>query len=150
MQKKHKRLVMLLAVLAGLGTAAFLLLTALKSNVTFFYTPTQVMDFRQKNLPEVAAGRFFRLGGMVEKGSLKTIGDGKEASFEFKLTDGDKNVIVRYTGVFPDLFREGQGAVARGTLGVDGIFAAEEILAKHDENYHPPGMKMPENGKKDK
>jgi len=128
MTPKRKRLWLLVGSLAVLGVAATLVLTALNDNIVFFYSPTQVAD--KKPGPE----RHFRLGGLVEQGSLKK--DGIEV--RFTVTDLQKTVPVVYRGLLPDLFREGQGVIAEGTLGGDGLFVAREVLAKHDENYMPP------------
>ena len=111
-----------------LGAAATLVLTALNDNIVFFYSPTQVAE--KKPGPE----RRFRLGGLVEQGSVKK--DGPEV--RFTVTDLQKTVPVVYRGLLPDLFREGQGVIAEGVLGADGIFVARDVLAKHDENYMPP------------
>ena len=128
MTPKRKRLWLLLGSLAVLGVAATLVLTALNDNIVFFYSPTQVADKHPG--PE----RRFRLGGLVEPGSVKK--DGPEV--RFTVTDLQKTVAVVYRGLLPDLFREGQGVIAEGTLGPDGVFLARDVLAKHDENYMPP------------
>ena len=128
MTPKRKRLWLLLGSLAVLGVAATLVLTALNDNIVFFYSPTQVAE--KKPGPE----RRFRLGGLVEQGSVKK--DGPEV--RFTVTDLQKTVAVVYRGLLPDLFREGQGVIAEGTLGPDGVFLARDVLAKHDENYMPP------------
>ena len=128
MTPKRKRLWLLLGSLAVLGVAATLVLTALNDNIVFFYSPTQVAE--KKPGPE----RRFRLGGLVEPGSVKK--DGPEV--RFTVTDLQKTVAVVYRGLLPDLFREGQGVIAEGTLGPDGVFLARDVLAKHDENYMPP------------
>jgi cytochrome c-type biogenesis protein CcmE len=125
---KRRRLWLLVASLGVLGAAAALVLTALNDNIVFFYSPTQVAE--KQPGPE----RRFRLGGLVEAGSVKK--DGMEV--RFTVTDLQKTVAVVYRGLLPDLFREGQGVIAEGTLGADGVFAAREVLAKHDENYMPP------------
>ena len=128
MTPKRKRLWLLLGSLAVLGVAATLVLTALNDNIVFFYSPTQVAEKHPG--PE----RRFRLGGLVEQGSVKK--DGQEV--RFVVTDMAKTVPVVYRGLLPDLFREGQGVIAEGSLGADGVFVAREVLAKHDENYMPP------------
>ena len=128
MTPKRKRLWLLVGSLAVLGAAATLVLTALNDNIVFFYSPTQVAE--KKPGPE----RRFRLGGLVEQGSVKK--DGPEV--RFTVTDLQKTVAVVYRGLLPDLFREGQGVIAEGTLGPDGVFLARDVLAKHDENYMPP------------
>ena len=128
MTPKRKRLGMLVGSLAVLGAAAALVLTALNDNLVFFYSPTQVAE------KHVAPERRFRLGGLVERGSVKKNGQ----EIRFVVTDTVKTVPVVYRGLLPDLFREGQGVVAEGSLGPDGVFVAREVLAKHDENYMPP------------
>jgi cytochrome c-type biogenesis protein CcmE len=116
--------------LAVLGVAAALVLSAFQENLVFFYSPTQVANH------EVPKGKAFRIGGLVEQGSLKRGGDGLTVTFN--VTDTAKVVPVSYTGILPDLFKEGKGVVAQGSLGSDGVFKAHEVLAKHDENYMPP------------
>jgi cytochrome c-type biogenesis protein CcmE len=115
-------------VLGAVGVAVGLVLNAFNSNLVFFYTPTQVAA---KEAPE---GRTFRVGGLVEAGSV--VRDG--VMVKFVVTDTAKQVPVKYEGVLPDLFKEGKGVVAQGQLGPDGTFVAREVLAKHDENYMPP------------
>jgi cytochrome c-type biogenesis protein CcmE len=114
--------------LAVLGAAAALVLTAFQENLVFFFTPSQVAA------QEAPQGRTFRIGGMVEKGSVKREG----VDVRFVVTDTAKSIPVVYSGALPDLFREGKGVVAQGQLGPDGVFRAREVLAKHDENYMPP------------
>ena len=128
MKPRHKRLLAIVGGLAALGAATALVLTAFEDNLVFFFTPTQVAA---KEAPQ---GRLFRIGGMVEKGSVKR--DGVEV--RFVVTDTAKTIPVVYRGPLPDLFREGKGVVAQGTLTADGVFQAREVLAKHDENYMPP------------
>jgi cytochrome c-type biogenesis protein CcmE len=128
MTPKRKRLWLLVGSLAVLGVAATLVLTALNDNLVFFYSPTQVAEKR------IAPERRFRLGGLVETGSVQKSGP----ETRFVVTDTLKTVPVVYRGLLPDLFREGQGVVAEGSLGPDGVFVAREVLAKHDENYMPP------------
>ncbi|MBI3199679.1 MAG: cytochrome c maturation protein CcmE [Rhodospirillales bacterium] len=130
MTPKRKRLWLVVGSLAVLGFAATLVLTALNDNIVFFYSPTQMAE---KQIPPE---RRFRMGGLVEAGSVKKSADGQET--RFRVTDTNKTVDVAYRGLLPDLFREGQGVVAEGSLGADGVFVAREILAKHDENYMPP------------
>jgi cytochrome c-type biogenesis protein CcmE len=130
MTPKRKRLWLVLGSVAALGCAATLVLTALSDNIVFFYSPTQMVE---KQIPPE---RRFRMGGLVEAGSVTKSPDGQVT--RFKVTDTNKTVDVVYRGLLPDLFREGQGVVAEGSLGSDGVFAAREILAKHDENYMPP------------
>jgi len=125
---RHKRLAAIGAGVAALGIAAALVLAAFQKNLVFFFTPTQVAA------NEAPVGRTFRIGGMVEKGSVKR--DGVEV--RFIVTDTAKQMTVAYRGALPDLFREGKGVVAQGQLGADGVFQAREVLAKHDENYMPP------------
>ena len=128
MKPRHRRLIAIAAGLAALGIAAALVLNAFQQNLVFFFTPSQVAA------NEAPQGRTFRIGGMVEKGSVKR--DGVEV--RFVVTDTAKNIPVIYSGALPDLFREGKGVVAQGQLGADGVFRAREVLAKHDENYMPP------------
>ena len=112
----------------ALGAAAALVLNAFEQNLVFFFTPSQVAAH------EAPQGRTFRIGGMVEKGSVKREG----VEVRFLVTDTAKTIPVVYSGALPDLFREGKGVVAQGQLGADGVFRAREVLAKHDENYMPP------------
>ncbi|MBV6423560.1 MAG: Cytochrome c-type biogenesis protein CcmE [Steroidobacteraceae bacterium] len=130
MTPRRRRLVLVLGIVAGVAIAGGLALQAFRENVMFFFDPTQVAK------GEAPADERFRLGGMVEKGSVVR----KPGSLEvqFVVTDFQRSVPVRYTGVLPDLFREGQGVVAHGRLGANGVFTADEVLAKHDENYMPP------------
>jgi cytochrome c-type biogenesis protein CcmE len=114
----------------ALGAATALVLTAFQENLVFFFTPSQVAA---KEAPQ---GRTFRIGGMVEKGSVKRQADG--VTVQFTVTDTARTIPVTYRGALPDLFREGKGVVAQGQLGPDGVFQAREVLAKHDENYMPP------------
>jgi len=130
MKPRHKRVAIIVSGLAVLGIAAALVLNAFQSNLVFFFTPTQVVA------KEAPIGKAFRIGGMVEQGSLKRESDG--LTIHFKVTDTAKTIPVVYSGILPDLFREGKGVVAQGKLGADGVFRASEVLAKHDENYMPP------------
>ncbi len=130
MTPKRKRLWLVVGSVAVLGVAASLVLTALSDNIVFFYSPTQMAE---KQIPP---DRRFRMGGLVEAGSVKKSTDSQET--RFRVTDTNRTVDVVYRGLLPDLFREGQGVVAEGTLGADGVFVAREVLAKHDENYMPP------------
>jgi len=125
---RNRRLAAIALGVVALGIAAALVLTAFEKNLVFFFTPSQVAA------NEAPQGRLFRIGGMVEKGSVKR--DGVEV--RFVVTDTAKSIPVTYRGALPDLFREGKGVVAQGTLGADGVFRAREVLAKHDENYMPP------------
>ena len=127
MKTRHKRIMIAVGALAVLGTATALVLNAFNSNLVFFYSPTQVAA---KEAPTV---RTFRLGGMVETGSVRRDG----VNVHFVVTDTVKSVPVQYQGILPDLFKEGKGVVAQGQLK-DGHFEAREVLAKHDENYMPP------------
>ena len=131
MKPRHKRMVLILAALAVLGVAAMLVLNAFRSNLVFFYTPTQIAN------GEAPHKKPFRIGGLVKTGTLHR--DGVMAYFT--VTDTSKDTIVKYTGILPDLFREGRGVVAEGRIGDDGQFTASEVLAKHDENYMPPEAK---------
>ena len=128
MKPRSKRIIAIVGGLVVLGVASALVLKAFNENLVFFFTPS---DVAAQKAPQ---GRLFRIGGMVEKGSLKR--DGVEV--RFVVTDTAKTIPVIYRGPLPDLFREGKGVVAQGTLGPDGVFSAREVLAKHDENYMPP------------
>jgi cytochrome c-type biogenesis protein CcmE len=134
MSRKRRRLWVLLLCGLGLGSATALTLTAFQDNLVFFLSPS---DIRAQGAP--APERAFRLGGLVEAGSLQrlTAPDGRPA-VRFRVTDGAHAIEVTYTGVLPDLFREGQGVVTLGRLGPDGLFRASEVLARHDETYMPP------------
>jgi cytochrome c-type biogenesis protein CcmE len=131
MKPRHKRIAIIAGGLAAIGIAAALVLNALDSNIALYVTPS-----------EVAAGKApkdkaFRIGGMVREGSIKRDG----VTVNFVVTDTVKEIPVSYTGILPDLFKEGKGAVVQGKLGADGRFTASEVLAKHDENYMPPAAK---------
>lgn len=130
MKPRHKKLIIIFMSVAALGLSAKLVLDAFQSNLVFFFSPTQVAA------NEAPRGRSFRIGGLVEKGSVKRQSDGITVSFV--VTDTAKNIPVVYTGILPDLFKEGKGVVAQGKLSADGVFQADEVLAKHDENYMPP------------
>lgn len=130
MKPRQKRMLWVLAGVALVGLAVTLVLRALDANVMFFYSPSQV---RAGEVPEGAA---FRIGGLMEEGSLQRSADGLQV--QFVVTDQAQRVPVRYQGLLPDLFKEGKGVVASGRLQGDGVFAATEVLAKHDENYMPP------------
>jgi cytochrome c-type biogenesis protein CcmE len=127
---RHKRIIAIGVGVVALGAATALVLSAFQENLVFFFTPSQVANH------EAPQGRTFRIGGMVEKGSVQRQGDG--VTVRFVVTDTAKSIPVAYRGSLPDLFREGKGVVAQGQLGPDGIFQAREVLAKHDENYMPP------------
>ena len=129
MKARQKRLIFILIGLAVLGLAAWLVFNALGNNMSYFYSPTEVVE---KKAPE---DHLFRLGGMVVNGSVER---GKELTVRFAVTDTANIVNVEYTGILPDLFEEGQGVIAQGKLGDNGTFVASEVLAKHDENYMPP------------
>lgn len=133
MTRKRRRLYILLLCGIGLGSATALTLTAFQDNLVFFRSPSDIVAERP---PE---GRAFRLGGLVESGSVERGGEyaGRPA-IRFAVTDGANRIPVVFTGVLPDLFREGQGVVTQGVLGPDGVFRAREVLARHDETYMPP------------
>jgi cytochrome c-type biogenesis protein CcmE len=128
MKPRHKRMALIAVGLAAVGIAATLVLNAFRSNMVFFFTPSQIAAH------EAPTGRGLRIGGLVEAGSVKRDG----VKVHFTVTDTAKSIPVVYTGILPDLFKEGKGVVAQGELGGDGVFQASEVLAKHDENYMPP------------
>jgi cytochrome c-type biogenesis protein CcmE len=130
MKRRHKRIGFIVVGLAGLGVAAFLAAQAFRSNLVFFYSPSEVVA---KAAP---VDRAFRVGGLVEKDTLKRDNDG--LTVRFTVTDTAKSIPVVYKGILPDLFKEGKGCVAQGRIGSDGVFYADQVLAKHDENYMPP------------
>jgi cytochrome c-type biogenesis protein CcmE len=130
MKPRQKRLVLILGGLATLGVASWLVLSAFQENLVFFYSPSQVAN------NEAPRGKAFRIGGLVQEGSVKRQADG--VTVMFNVTDTAKVIPVAYKGILPDLFKEGKGVVAQGRLGPDGVFTAHEVLAKHDENYMPP------------
>jgi cytochrome c-type biogenesis protein CcmE len=130
MKPRTRRFAWIVAGLAVLGVAAALVLNAFQSNLVFFFTPTQIAA------REAPQGRPFRVGGLVEAGSLAR--EPNSLTVRFRVTDTAQTIPVTYTGLLPDLFKEGKGVVAQGTLGPDGVFRASEVLAKHDENYMPP------------
>lgn len=129
MKARHKRMSFILIGMVGLGIAATLILQAANSNIVFFFSPSEV------HAGEVTQNHVFRLGGLVEEGSLRRENDG--LTVHFLVTDNAETVPVRYVGILPDLFREEQGVVAQGRLSEDGVFVASEVLAKHDETYMP-------------
>ena len=129
MKPRHKRLALIVTGVVGLSVAALFVANAFRSNLVFFYSPTEVFTGK------APADRAFRIGGMVEKGSVKKSPDGLKV--EFVVTDLNQRLTVQYQGLLPDLFREGQGIVAQGRLQ-ERVFVAREVLAKHDENYMPP------------
>jgi len=127
---RNEKDVLPVVIPAILGVAAALILNAFQSNLVFFYTPSQVVA---KEAPQA---RSFRVGGLVEQGSVQRQADG--VTVRFVVTDTANSLPVLYTGILPDLFKEGKGVVAQGQIGADGVFRAKEVLAKHDENYMPP------------
>lgn len=129
MKARHKRFGFLVVGLVVLGLATTLVLKALDSNLSYFFSPTEVAESK------APANHVFRLGGLVAPGTVER---GEELTVRFIVTDNAHNVKVAYTGILPDLFKEGQGVIAQGKLGSDGVFIADEVLAKHDENYMPP------------
>jgi cytochrome c-type biogenesis protein CcmE len=134
MTRKRRRLLVVLACAVGLGSAAALTLSAFSSTLQLFVPPSKIATEAPRG------GRVFRLGGMVEPGSVQRINDGGRPGARFKVTDGAAAVSVEYVGILPDLFREGQGVVTLGSLRADGRFIAQEVLAKHDETYMPPDV----------
>jgi cytochrome c-type biogenesis protein CcmE len=130
LKPRAKRIAIVAGGLAALAIAAGLILAAFQQNLVFFFTPSQVAA------NEAPLGKTFRIGGMVESGSVKRQADG--VTVRFTVTDTAKSIPVVYRGALPDLFREGKGVVAQGRVGTDGVFQAAEVLAKHDENYMPP------------
>ncbi len=130
MKARHRRFALVAAGVVALAIGAALVFSALNRNLVFFFTPTQVAA---KEAPE---GRAFRIGGLVETGSVKRQSDGR--TVHFMVTDTAHSMPVEYQGLLPDLFREGKGVVAQGTLDSNGVFHATQVLAKHDENYMPP------------
>jgi len=132
-EHRKRKLSFLLFIMLGIGVAVALALYALRQNINLFYTPTQVLAGDAPKL------RHFRVGGLVVKGSVQHVKDGLTVSFN--LTDTAHTIQVQYTGILPDLFREGQGIVAQGQLNQTGNFVADQVLAKHDENYMPPEVK---------
>jgi cytochrome c-type biogenesis protein CcmE len=131
MTRKRRRLTIVLLGALVLGTAAALVLTAFKDNIVFFHSPTDIAT-----KPELRTDRRLRVGGLVKEGSVKKESDGLTVAF--RVTDLTNEIRVAYKGLLPDLFREGQGVVVEGRLQADGSFTADEVLAKHDENYMPP------------
>ena len=133
MKPRHRRLVFALFALCCVSIAAVLMLNSFNKSLVFYFTPSQVMA---KEAPE---SREFRLGGLVETGTLQRDPDG--LTIHFTVSDTANTIAVVYRGILPDLFKEGRGCVAQGTMGGDGVFHASQVLAKHDENYMPPGVK---------
>ena len=130
MKPRHKRMAFIAAGLAGIAIAATLILTAMKGNMTYFFSPSEVVEGKSP------AHKTIRLGGLVVDNSVKREDDG--LTVRFRVTDNAETITVVYTGILPDLFREGQGVVAQGKMSSDGVFLADEVLAKHDETYMPP------------
>jgi cytochrome c-type biogenesis protein CcmE len=128
MKPRHQRLALVAAIVVAVGGASALVLDAFRSNLVFFYSPAQVAA------KEAPLGRSFRIGGLVQPGSVQRDG----VTVRFVVTDTVQAIAVRYQGMLPDLFKEGKGVVAQGQVGADGVFVAREVLAKHDENYMPP------------
>jgi cytochrome c-type biogenesis protein CcmE len=128
--KRKQRLIFIIILLVGFSAATALGLYAMRQNIMLFHTPTEIVAGK------VATDKLFRIGGLVVEGSVNTANDG--LTTKFNLTDTTESVTVQYKGLLPDLFREGQGIVAHGKLNQEGIFIAQEVLAKHDENYMPP------------
>jgi cytochrome c-type biogenesis protein CcmE len=128
MKPRQKRIALIVGGLVSLAVAATLVLNALDSNIALYITPSEIAAGKAPQ------GKAFRIGGMVKEGSVKR----NELTVNFVVTDTVKDVPVAYTGILPDLFKEGKGAVVQGKLGNDGLFTASEVLAKHDENYMPP------------
>ena len=139
MTRKQRRAILIGTCLVVLGIAVGLVLYAMRDSIVFFYSPSDVAGM------QIAPGQRFRLGGLVEKGSVAR---GEGTTVRFVITDGANTLPVSYTGVLPDLFREGQGVVTEGMLQSDGVFQADSVLAKHDENYMPPEVaaKLKEQG----
>ncbi|MBP6056876.1 MAG: cytochrome c maturation protein CcmE [Nitrosomonas sp.] len=130
MKPRHKKLAIIASGVAALGVASILVLNAFQSNLVFFFSPSQVIA------KEAPIGKSFRIGGLVEEGSVKR--EDHSTTVRFAVTDTIQTIPVVYTGILPDLFREGKGIVAQGKISANGIFEADEVLAKHDENYMPP------------
>jgi cytochrome c-type biogenesis protein CcmE len=130
MKRRHKRIIFITVSLAAIGLATWLVLGAFRNNLVFFYSPTQVAT------KEAPVNKTFRIGGLVQNGTLKRDTDG--LTVRFNVTDTATNIGVVYKGILPDLFKEGRGCVAQGRIGGDGVFYADQIMAKHDENYMPP------------
>ena len=128
MKLRQKRIILIVGGLASLAAATTLALNALDSNIALYVTPTEVAAGKSPQ------GKAFRIGGLVKEGSIKR----QDMTVRFIITDTAKEIPVAYTGILPDLFRDGKGAVVQGRLGGDGVFSATEVLAKHDENYMPP------------
>src|SRR4026208_156739 len=130
MKRRHKRIAFIVIALASMSIAAYLVASAFRNNLVFFFSPTQVVA------KEAPVDRTFRIGGLVQDGTLKRESDG--LTVRFTVTDTAASIPVVYKGILPDLFKEGRGCVAQGKIGTDGVFQAEQVFAKHDENYMPP------------
>ncbi len=130
MKPRHKKIALITAGVGALSVAVLLVMNVFQSNLVFFFTPTQVAA------NEAPIGKSFRIGGLVEEGSIQRKGDG--TTINFAITDTAQVIKVAYQGILPDLFKEGKGVVAQGKIAADGVFYADEVLAKHDENYMPP------------
>lgn len=130
MKPRQRRLLFVAVALVAVVAAAMLITTALRNNIAYFFSPSQV------KAGEVSVGKVFRLGGMVRVGSLQRQGQSLDVSFV--VTDNQQDIKVMHHGILPDLFKEGKGVVAKGRLNSEGLFVADEVLAKHDENYMPP------------
>ena len=130
MKTRHKRIVFICAALAAISLASWLVLGAFRNNLVFFFSPSQVAA------KEAPVDKTFRIGGLVQNGTLKRDADG--LTVRFTVTDTVNNIPVVYKGILPDLFKEGRGCVAQGRVSNDGVFYADQIMAKHDENYMPP------------
>ena len=130
MKKRHKKLIAIVSGVAILVVAGLLVLNAFRSNIVYFFSPSEILEGK------APTQGVFRMGGLVEQGSVKKIPN--TLKVEFTVTDLAKRITVRYDGILPDLFRDGQGVIAQGRLQGDGVFVADQVLAKHDENYMPP------------
>jgi cytochrome c-type biogenesis protein CcmE len=130
MKPRHKRMAIIVAGVIGITAAGLFILNAFRSNLVYFYSPTEALEGK------VPVGELFRLGGLVKEGSVKKSADGLKV--DFVITDLSKSIDVHYEGALPDLFREGQGVVTQGRIEADNRFVAREVLAKHDEKYMPP------------
>ncbi len=130
MKPRHKKLAIIASAVTALGIASILVLNAFQSNLVFFFSPSQVVA------KEAPIGKSFRIGGLVAEGSVQR--EDSSTTVRFAVTDTAQTIPVVYTGILPDLFREGKGIVAQGKISASGIFEADEVLAKHDENYMPP------------
>lgn len=137
--QRRNRLITILILLSSIGLAVFFVMKALQSNINLYFTPTELLSGNNSK-GQITPNTRIRVGGMVEK---KSVIRGEDLQVQFTITDFSKSLVVQYNGILPDLFREGQGIVAMGHLTANNIFQAEEVLAKHDENYMPPGLTVP-------